>query len=62
MMKQLCSIKIDEGEYDSVIAMMIRQDFKDDSIMRELMVLTKGHENPSKVKDRITAIRKSNET
>jgi len=61
-MKQLCESKIDKGKYDSTIIMMIKNDFNDVSILREMMVLTKGHENPSVIELRIKMQRDLYET
>ncbi len=56
-MKQLCESKIKNGEYDSTITMMIKNDFNDITILREMMIVTKGHENPAVVEQRIKMLR-----
>ena len=58
-MKQLCETKINTGEYDSILAGLIKQDFKDETILREMMICTKGSENPATIKNRITMLRKT---
>jgi hypothetical protein len=60
-MEQLCKSRIDAGEYDSMIHFLIRNDFEDESILRELMILTKGHENPAIVIERIEYLREQGE-
>jgi len=53
MTEQLCKSRIKDGEYDSIITMMLRQKLKDETILHEMMLVTKGHENPVSVKERI---------
>ena len=53
MLEQLCKSQIKSGEYDSIITMMLRQNLKDETILHEMMRVTKGHENPKIVKERI---------
>ena len=62
MMKQLCVSRIDEGYYDASIKMLITNKFDDRSILRDMMVLTKGHENPAKITQRIEMLRESNDS
>jgi len=57
-MKQLCTSKIDAGEYDSIISFMINHGLSDRTILHEIMNSTKGKENPSTVLKRIEGLRK----
>ena len=53
MTEQLCKSYIKDGKYDSIIIMMLQQKFNDETILHEMMRVTKGHENPKFVKERI---------
>lgn len=57
MTEKLCISRVKNGEYDSIIAMMLRQSFKDETILGEIMRATRGHENPKIVEERIAYLK-----
>jgi len=57
MEEQLCISHVKQGEHDSMISFLIRNGIKDKTILHEMMVLTKGHENPKIIQSRIDYLR-----